>query len=63
MWNLEKYYQWTLLQGKNRATDVEKGLVDTAGEGEGGTHRESSIETLHVSAFVSRSATSDSWWL
>ena len=27
-----------LVQGKDRATDEEKGLVDTAGEGEGGTH-------------------------
>ena len=35
-----------LVQGKDRATDEEKGLVDTAGEGEGGTHCKSSIETV-----------------
>ena len=34
-WNLEKWYQWTYLQGRNRGTDLEKGLVDTTG-GEGG---------------------------
>ena len=35
MWNLGK---WT------RDADVENGLVDTAGEGEGGTNGESGID-------------------
>ena len=35
-WNREKWYQLTFLQGRNRATDVENGLVDTTG-GEWGT--------------------------
>ena len=30
IWNLEKWFWWTYLQGKNRDTDVENGLVDTA---------------------------------
>ena len=34
IWNLEKWYWWTYLQGKNRDTDVENGLVDIAGEKE-----------------------------
>ena len=34
--NLEKWYRLTYLQGRNRATDVENGLVDTIGEREQG---------------------------
>ena len=33
-----------LLQGRNGDADIENGLVDTAGEGEGGTDRENSID-------------------
>ena len=32
MWNLEKCYRWTYLQGENRDTDVENGQVDTVGK-------------------------------
>ena len=32
------------MQGRNRDTDIENGLVDAAGEGEWGTNLESSIE-------------------
>ena len=35
MWNLEKWFIQTYLQGRNRDAGVEKGLVDTVGEGEG----------------------------
>ena len=31
MWNLEKWYRWTGLQGRNRDTDVENKRVDTKG--------------------------------
>ena len=44
IWNLEKWYWWTYFQGRNRDADVKKGLVDTVGEGEGGTKWESSID-------------------
>ena len=44
MWNLEERYRWAYLQGKDRDTDIEKGLVDTAGKREGGMNWESSIE-------------------
>ena len=40
MWNLEKWYRWTYLQGRNWDVDVEKGHVDTVGEGEGGMNWE-----------------------
>ena len=35
VWNLERWYWWTYLQGKNRDWDIENRLMDTAGEGEG----------------------------
>ena len=31
MWNLEKRYRWTSLQGRNRDTDVENKRMDTKG--------------------------------
>ena len=33
LWNLEKWYRWTYLHGRNRDVDIENGHVDTAGEG------------------------------
>ena len=35
MWNLEKWYRWTGLQGRNRDTDVLNKRMDTKG-GKGG---------------------------
>ena len=35
IWNLEKWYWWTYMQGRNGDADVENGLVDTARGGEG----------------------------
>ena len=37
-WNLGKRYWWTCLHGRNWDTDIENRLVDTAAEGECGTH-------------------------
>ena len=45
IWNLEKWCWRTYLQGRNRDTAIEDRLLDTAGEGEGGTNWESSTET------------------
>ena len=45
LWNLEKWYWSTYLQGRSGDTDIENTLVDTAGEGEGGMNGESNIET------------------
>ena len=43
-WNIEKWYRWTYLQGRNGDMDVGKQLVDTVGEEESGTNGESSID-------------------
>ena len=43
--DLEKWYWGTYLQGRNRDTDIENRLLDSAREGKGGTNQESSIET------------------
>ena len=40
VWNLEKWYWWTYLQGSNGDTDIQNRLVDTVGEGEGGMNWE-----------------------
>ena len=44
MWNLDKWYRWTYLQGRNRDTDVEKRHVDTGRGGRGGMNWEIGIE-------------------
>ena len=49
IWNLEKRYWLNYFQGRNRETDIENGLLDTVGEGEGRTNRESSNETYILS--------------
>ena len=36
IWNLEKWYRWTSLQGRNRYTDVQNKHMDTKGERVGG---------------------------
>ena len=43
IWNLEKWYWWSYLQGRNGGTDVENGLVYTVEEGEGGIKWKGSI--------------------
>ena len=43
IWNLERWYRGTYLQGSHG--DTEDRLMDTMGEGEGGTDWESSMET------------------
>ena len=35
MWNLEKWYRWTYLQGRNTDADVENGCVNTEGREKG----------------------------
>ena len=44
IWNLEKWYWWNYLQGRNGDTDIENKLVDPVGEGESRTTGESSID-------------------
>ena len=38
IWNLEKWYRQTYLQGRNRDTDIEKGLMYRVREGESGAN-------------------------
>ena len=47
LWNLERWYWWTYLQGSNGDTDLENTFIDlgVGVEGEGGTNGESSVET------------------
>ena len=56
MWNLEKWYRWTGLQGKNRDTDVENKRMDTNGgkQGEGGgggMNREIGIDNIYTNLY------------
>ena len=45
MWNLEKWYRWFHLQGRNKDTDIENEHVDTVvGVSEGGTNWEIRID-------------------
>ena len=39
IWDLEKWYWWTYLQGRDGDTDLEKGIVGTVWEGKSGTNR------------------------
>ena len=45
IWNLDRWYGWTCLQGSSGEADIENRLVDTVGEGECGTNSTSDVET------------------
>ena len=47
LWNLERWYWWTYLQGSNGDKDIENRLMNTSKgeEGEGGLYGESTMET------------------
>ena len=49
IWNLERWYQWTYLQGRDGDENIENRLVHTAGEAKGGMNWESSIEAYTLS--------------
>ena len=61
IWDIEKWYWWASLQGKNEDADIENGFVDTVGVGESIMCGESSI-TMYAFSSVqfSRSVVSDS---
>ena len=45
MWNLERWYRWTYVQGRNRGADIENGCVDPGVvEGESRANWEISID-------------------
>ena len=61
IWNLERWYWWTYMQGNNGDADIGNRCVDTVGEGKRGTNWESSMETCtFCSVLWSRSVVSDS---
>ena len=49
IWNLEKWYWWTYLKGRNRNTKIENRVMDTVGGEEGRMNWESNIETCILS--------------
>ena len=63
VWNLEKWYTRTYVKDRNRNADVEKGHVDTVGEGEGGKNWESSvgIHTLQCVAYTTMCKVTGEW--
>ena len=44
IWNLERWYQWSYMQGSKGDADVKNRLSDSAGKGEAGMIWENSIE-------------------
>ena len=49
LWNLERQYQPSYLQGSKGDTDVKNRFLDSVGEGEGGRIWENSTETCILS--------------
>ena len=47
IWNLEIWYWWTYVQGRNGDADTENRLVGTAGEGEGGRMERAALRCTH----------------
>ena len=43
--NLERWYQWSYIQGSKGNTNIKNRLLDSVGEGEGGMIWENSIQT------------------
>ena len=64
IWNLERWYQWTYLQGNNGDAETENRLwIRAVGEGEGSTNGESRMEThalLYVKWIASGNLLNDS---
>ena len=47
-WNLEKWYSWIYLQGRNRGAEIENTFVDTVGEGEGGMNEKAALKHIYL---------------
>ena len=45
IWNLERWYQWSYMQGSKGDADIKNRLLDYVGEGKSGMIWENSIET------------------
>ena len=58
IWSLERWHQWSYMQGSKGDTDVKNRLLDSVGEDKGGMFWENSIETcklLYVKQMASAS--------
>ena len=49
IWNLERWYQWSYINGSKGDPDVKKRLLDSVGKGEGGMIWENTIQTYTLS--------------
>ena len=47
VWNLERWYQWSYVQGNKGDTDIKNRRLDSVGEGEGGVIWDNSIVTCN----------------
>jgi len=47
IYNLEKWYWWTYLQGRNTDADVENGLIDAVGKGRRGWIERVALTYMH----------------
>ena len=54
IWNLEEWYWWTYLQGRDRDTNVESVVVDTVEEGKGGMNWELHWHTYTITCKINR---------
>ena len=52
IWNPEKWYLWTYLEGSSRYAYIETRLVDTVGEGKGEFNWDSSFETCTLPCVI-----------
>ena len=51
IWNLERWYWWTCLQGRNRDTDIENSLMDTEGKERVGRLERVALKHIHSVQF------------
>ena len=49
IWNLERWYQWSYINGSKGDPDVKKRLLESVGKGKGGIIWENSIQTYTLS--------------
>ena len=63
IWNLERHYRWSYLQGSKGDADIKNRPLVTVGEGKGEMTWESSIETCYFHLFLVLGRQNDSWFL
>ena len=61
MWNLEKWYRWSYLQGRNRDPDAENKCMDTKGERGGGRNWEVGTDIYTLLTLRMKWVTNEKW--